>query len=147
MSLDEDRRTINAIVLAIYEMLSGPAGLRDYDRVKGFYHPDARLIRTGVDDNGAPFTQVMTVDEHHADVDRKLADLAFLEEEIAHDCEVFGNIARVRSIYRSVYGTGESAQEGRGVNFFHLIRYNSAWTIVSVIWDNERRGLSIDDLA
>lgn len=144
MSLDEDRRIIREMVEADYAMLSGPAGPRDYDSVKHFYHPDARLARTGVDAQGRPFAKVMSVDEHHADVNEKLAELDFLEEEIAHECEIFGNIARVRSVYRSVYGSGPAARENRGVNFFNLIRDGGVWKIMSIVWDNERPGLTLD---
>ncbi|HOP21070.1 MAG TPA: hypothetical protein PK585_13395, partial [Amphiplicatus sp.] len=126
-----------------YAMLSGPAGPRDYDRVKHYFHPAARLVRTGIGPDGEPFTTVMSVDDHHADVDEKLAKLDFLEEELEHDCEIFGNVARVRSVYRSVYGSGGAARENRGVNFFNLVRENGEWKIISVVWDNERDGLSL----
>lgn len=144
MSETEDRKTIKAMIQEDYAMLSGPPGPRRYDAVKHHYHPKATMVRTGVDENGKPFATVMTVDEHHADVDRKFADMAFLEEEIDHRCEVFGNIARARSVYRSVYGSGPSAREGRGVNFYNLIRENGAWKIMSIVWDNERPGLKLD---
>lgn len=131
MSDSEDRRIIRAMILECYAMLSGPPGPRAYDAVKHHYHPAARLVRTGVD-------------EHHADVDRKFAAAAFLEEEIGHRCEVFGNIARVRSVYRSVYGSPPDAREGRGVNFYNLIREDGRWKIMSIVWDNERAGLRLE---
>lgn len=143
MSVEADKRVIREMIREDYAMLSGPPGPRAYDAVKHHYHSAARMVRTGVDEAGAPFATVMTVDEHHADVDRKFADMAFLEEEIDHQCEVFGNIARVKSVYRSVYGSGESAREGRGVNFYNFIRENGRWKIMSIVWDNERPGLSL----
>ncbi len=139
---DADRRAIRAIVNEAYAMLSGPPGPRAYDSVKHHYHPRAVLVRTGAE-GGRPFVNVMSVDQHHADVDAKLANTAFLEEEIDHQCEVFGNIARVRSVYRSVYGSGADARESRGVNFFNLIRDGEAWRIMSIVWDNERAGLAL----
>ncbi|HPE30116.1 MAG TPA: hypothetical protein PLV61_02920 [Parvularculaceae bacterium] len=143
MTLDQDRRIIREMLRDDYAMLSGPAGPRDYDRVKHYFHPAARLVRTGIGPDGEPFTTVMSVDDHHADVDEKLAKLDFLEEELEHDCEIFGNVARVRSVYRSVYGSGGAARENRGVNFFNLVRENGEWKIISVVWDNERDGLSL----
>lgn len=144
MTLGPDRRIIKEMLQTDYAMLSGPAGPRDYGRVKHYFHPSARLVRTGIGPDGEPFTRVMSVDEHHADVDEKLANLDFLEEELEHDCEIFGNVARVRSVYRSVYGSGADARENRGVNFFNLVRENGEWKIMSVVWDNERDGLSLD---
>ncbi len=145
MSADEDRRIIQEMITADYAMLSGPPGPRAYHAVKHHYHPAARLVRTGIGDDGMPFATVMTVDQHHADVDAKFTASAFLEEELDHQCEVFGNIARVRSVYRSVYGSGSSARRGRGVNFYNFVRINGAWKIMSIVWDNERPGLSLDD--
>jgi hypothetical protein len=143
MSGAEDKTIIRAMINEDYAMLSGPPGPRPYNRVKHHYHPRATMVRTGVDEGGKPFATVMSVDDHHADVDRKLADVAFVEEEIDHQCEVFGSIARVRSIYRSVYGTGAAAREGRGVNFYNLVRVDGVWKIMSIVWDNERPGLKL----
>lgn len=147
MSDEEDKQRIRAMIVEAYAMLSGPPGPRPYDSVKQYYHDDARLVRTGVDNTGQAFATVMRVDDHHADVDEKMANLAFLEEEVAHDCEIFGNVARVRSVYRSVYGEGDEAREGRGVNFFNLIKSDGEWKIMSIVWDNERPGLSLPDFA
>jgi len=143
MSDADDEKAIRMIVKETYVMLSGPPGPRPYDRVMRHYHPRATLVRTGVDASGASFATVMSVDDHHADVDRKLGEIAFLEEEVDHQCEVFGNVARVRSVYRSVYGSGASAREGRGVNFFNFIRDEGKWRIMSIVWDNERPGLKL----
>ncbi|MCA8889536.1 MAG: hypothetical protein KDA46_11940 [Parvularculaceae bacterium] len=143
MSDENDLAKIQDMVRQTYAMLSGPAGPRDYPSVKHLYHRDARLVRTGVDEAGRRFATVMSVDDHHRDVDEKLGNLAFLEEELAHDCEVFGNVARVRSVYRSVYGEGADRREGRGVNFLNLIRDGEGWKIMSIVWDNERPGLSL----
>lgn len=145
MSQESDRRAIAEIIRACYAMLSGPPGPRAYDGVKKHYHPRATLVRTGVDARGAPFAEAMSVDEHHADVDARLAKIAFLEEEIDHRCEIFGNVARVRSVYRSVYGEGAGAVEGRGVNFFNFIRRGEDWIVMSIVWDNERPGLRLPD--
>lgn len=147
MSEEEDTRRIRAMIVEVYAMLSGPPGPRPYDSVKQYYHNDARLVRTGVDGEGRAFATVMSIDDHHADVDEKMANIAFLEEEIAHDCEIFGNVARVRSVYRSVYGAGDEACEGRGVNFFNLVKSGDEWIIMSIVWDNERPGLSLPDFA
>lgn len=146
MTNAEDRKIIKAMITEDYAMLSGPPGPRAYDAIKHHYHPAARMVRTGVDEAGKPFATVMTVDDHHADVDRKFVAMAFLEEELDHQCEVFGNIARVRSVYRSVYGSGADAREGRGVNFYNLVRDGGVWKIMSIVWDNERAGLSLGPL-
>lgn len=138
------RSDFRDITEAIYAALSGPPGPRNYDAIRPLYTDDARLIRTGVDENGKPFMKVMTVDEHEADVSKLLAGMAFEEAEIGHEAEVFGHVARVKSVYNSVYGSGPSARRGRGINFFNLVYDGSDWKVASCIWDNERPGLSVD---
>ena len=134
-----------SITCEIYDMLSGPAGPRDYDRVRHHYHPDARLIRTGISDDGEPFTQVMSIDDHAKDVAILLKDLDFVEEEIGHEAEIFGSVAHVTSIYKYRFGTGPTEREGRGVNLFNFYYDGSAWKIISCIWNNEREGFSLQD--
>ena len=34
-------------------------------------------------------------------------------------------------------------RRGRGVNFFTLVHENGQWRIMSIVWDNERPGLSL----
>lgn len=138
------RTDFRDVTEAVYAALSGPPGPRNYDSIRQYYTKDARLIRTGIDANGNPFATAMTVDEHEADVSRLLADMAFEEAEIAHEAEIFGHVARVKSVYRSVYGSGPMARHGRGINFFNLVYDGRDWKIASCIWDNERPGLSID---
>src|SRR5262249_15850160 len=40
----EDVRSIESIVAAIYDVISGPPGDRDWDRMRSLFHPGARLI-------------------------------------------------------------------------------------------------------
>ena len=131
------------ILHEVYAMLSGPPGPRDYDRVRHFYHPDARLIRTGMTETGEPFAQVMSIDDHARDVNKLLAETAFVEEEIGHEAEVFGSVARVTSIYRYCFGEGENAREGRGVNLYNFYFDGETWKAISCVWANEREGFSL----
>ena len=142
-----DRTDFRDITEALYAAISGPAGERNYDAVRQFYHPDARLIRTGVDADGKSFVTSMSVDEHERDVSRHLAHMAFEEVEIAHEAEMFGHVARVKSVYRSVYGSGAEARMNRGINFFNLVFDGENWKIASIIWDNERPGLRVGESA
>ena len=59
-----DVESIDAIVTAIYDVISGPVGKkRDWDRERSLYYPGARVIptaRPGANDNLAP--QMLDVD-------------------------------------------------------------------------------------
>jgi hypothetical protein len=128
---------------ALYEVISAPSGSRDWAAVRGYYHPDARLVRTGVDDHGAPFARVMSLDEYIGNVETLLRDVRFSEVELSQEAVVFGNVARLTSVYEFVWQSPSESRTGRGVNFFTLIRQDGRWLIMSIVWDNERPGVSL----
>ena len=41
-----------ALIDEFYAIISGPAGPRDWSRERAILHPQARLMRTGVDETG-----------------------------------------------------------------------------------------------
>ena len=128
---------------ALYAVVSSPPGKRDWEGIRAFYHPDARLVRTGVDESGAVFAKAMSFDEYMADVEQKLVDVRFSEVEVAHDVTIVGNVAQVASVYEFELEHANERLEGRGVNFFTFAFDGKLWQIMSIVWDNERSGVSL----
>lgn len=128
---------------ALYRVVSALPGQRDWASVRHYYHPDARVVRTGLDPNGQPFALVMSFDDYAENVETLLKDVRFSEVELAHDAVVFGNVARLTSVYEFTRETASGVVRGRGVNFFTLIFQDGAWRIMSIVWDNERAGLML----
>ena len=130
----------------LYEIISTPGPGRDWKSERALYHPDARLVRTGLNDDGSSFAKVMSIDEFIENADKMLADVEFSEREIRHEARIFGNVAQVASVYEKSYKTDTGDVQGRGVNFFNFIYDGSTWLIMSIVWDNEREGLSLVDV-
>ncbi len=62
-----DVDSIDAILAAVYDVISGPAGKkRDWDRMRSLFLPGARLIPTGPRPTGGYGSRVLTVDEYIA---------------------------------------------------------------------------------
>ena len=60
-----DVESVDAIVAAVYDVISGPAGqARDWDRWRSLFLPEARLIATGRTPDGGFRYQVMTPEEY-----------------------------------------------------------------------------------
>src|SRR6266852_8338894 len=59
-----DVATMDAIIAAVYDVISGPAGKRDWDRFRSLFIPGARLIPTGVRPTGEAGSRVMTVEDY-----------------------------------------------------------------------------------
>jgi len=129
----------------LYEIVSAPEGSRDWQAERSLYHPDARLVRTGINDDGSSFAKVMSVEEFIENADEMLAGAEFSETEIGHEARIFGNVAQVASFYEKSLRSDTEESHGRGVNFFNLIYDGSNWLIMSIVWDNERDGLCLPD--
>jgi hypothetical protein len=142
-----DRSDIGAVITAMYATISGPAGVRDWSQDDIIFHPSARLVRTGLDEEGRPTAKVMTLKEYQAHVAPIFAQMPFYESEIARKLDVFGNIAHAWSAYEARRDPSDAAPERRGVNSIQLVRDEAGnWRILAMVWDNEREGLRIGEI-
>ena len=138
-----DRTDIGAVVDEMYAMISGPAGPRDWSRQPAVFHPDSRQIRTWIE-NGKPVMKMMSRDQYAADTTPYFAANDFFEVEIARKITVFGNMAHVWSAYEARRAPDDTTPERRGINSIQLFRdEHGHWSIISMIWDNERDGVTI----
>lgn len=138
-----DLSAIEGVLDELYAAISGPAGPRDLERERRLFHPEARLMRTGVDANGRPWIRVMSPEEYHADTAPFFAGEDFYEIEVARAIERFGNIAWVGSVYEARRHPSDSEVLKRGVNSIQLFHDGARWWVVSVLWVNEREGLAV----
>ena len=135
----EDVESIEGIVKALYEVISGPAGTRDWERERTLLHPAARLMPTRPESSGA-VVDVFDCDGYIASRSPFFAANDFYEMEVANRVERFGNIAHVWSIYEYRRSPDDAAPFGRGINSIQLFHDGSRWWVLSVLWDNERPG-------
>lgn len=142
-----DLRDISSVIEAMYAMVSGPAGPRDWSVQNRIFHPDARQMRTGVDADGKPWIKIMTLDEYVADTRDFFAANDFFEVEVGRSVQEFGNMAHAWSVYEARRALTDEVPERRGVNSIQLYRNDAGqWQIMSMIWDNERPGTSVPPL-
>ncbi|MBL8551738.1 MAG: nuclear transport factor 2 family protein [Hyphomonadaceae bacterium] len=149
-----DEEAIGAVIDEMYAMISGPKGPRDWSRQARCFHPQARQMRTGVDDRGRPWMKIMSLEEYRVDTAPYFEANDFYEVEIERRIDVFGNVAQVRSVYEARRAPDDAAPERRGINMIHLYRQapdnegpGGGWRIVSMIWDNERPGVGVQGVS
>jgi len=136
-----DVESIEAIVAAAYDVISGPAGQkRDWKRERSLFISGARLIPTAVDAGRndvdlAP--QVLDVDAYIARVESYFATTGFYEKEVARRVEQFGQIAHVWSTYESRHDPNDAKPFMRGINSIQLFNDGSRWWILSIYWQHE----------
>ena len=139
-----DLAEIGAAIDEMYAMISGPAGPRDWSRQGNSFHPDARQIRTGIDENGRAVMNMMGLADYARDTSPYFAANPFYEVEIDRRIDLFGNVAHVWSIYEARTSPDAADVERRGINSIQFFKDpDRGWRIVSMIWDNERDGVTV----
>lgn len=96
-----DEQAIGAVIDEMYAMISGPAGPRDWSRQANCFLPEARQVRTSVDEHGRPVMKSMSLDEYARDTTPFFAASPFYEIETSRRIDLFGNIAHVWSKYEA----------------------------------------------
>jgi len=133
----DDVRTLDDIIRAYYEVVSGPAGeTADRARDKTLHLPNALVGVPGQDEIGDPQLITMTLDDYHDQSGGPRSE-GFFEKEIHRVVQRFGNVAHVMSTYASSTTPGGEAFD-RGINSIQLTWDGERWWIVSWIFDSER---------
>jgi hypothetical protein len=134
----EDVSTLDGIMKAFYEVISGPSGQpRQWSRDRTLYISDIRFVAMSVDKSGKPVPHIVS---HQQFVDASNAEIlkdGFYESEIHRVTERFGNIAHIFSTYESRNKLGGPII-ARGINSVELFWDGTRWWIASNIWDDER---------
>jgi len=135
----DDVRSIDSILAATYDVISGPAGKkRDWDRFRSLFYPGARLIPTGKRPNESEVrARVLTPDDYVERSAPFLEKEGFFERSVANKVDRFGNIAQVFSTYESRHNAGDAQPFQRGINSFQLVNDGTRWWIMTIMWQAE----------
>jgi hypothetical protein len=137
----KDVASADAIVAALYDVISGPAGQpRNWDRFRSLFVANARLIPTGAGADGKGRIRAMSPDEYAASSGPRLGQAGFFEHEIARTSETFGGVTHAFSTYESRRGAKDDKPFARGINSIQLFNDGTRWWVVTVYWDSERAG-------
>jgi hypothetical protein len=133
----DDVKSMDAILRAIYDVISGPAGDRDWSRFRSLFLPQARFTQAAKAPDGATVVFSWSVDEFVRDAGQVFAKEPFYEKAIVNQPDTYGNVAQVFSSYESRHSPGEKPFE-RGINTIQLLNDGKRWWVVSILWDSER---------
>ncbi|HZQ91067.1 MAG TPA: hypothetical protein VFA60_04685 [Terriglobales bacterium] len=131
-----DVDSIDHIIAALYDVISGPAGSRDWDRLRSLFIPEARLIPTVRRPDGISY-RALTVEEYIARAGANFQQSAFYESEVSRVLEHFGSIAHAFSTYESRHDKAQPPF-ARGINSIQLFNDGKRWWVVTIFWDSER---------
>jgi hypothetical protein len=128
-----DVESIDAIINAYYEVVSGPAGEPgDYERDKTLHHPDAWIAIAGENAEGVPYVRRITLEEFYGDNPPR--QQAFWEYELERSVQRHGNMAHVWSRYASSREPGGEPFT-TGVNTITLWHDGARWWVMGWMFD------------
>jgi hypothetical protein len=141
-----DVASVDAIVAALYEVVSGPAGkVRDWNRLRSLFTADGKLGAIGARKEGGFGLRAMTVDDYIARTSKPFSEAGFFETELARRSEQFGQLTHVFSTYEARKAPGDATPFMRGVNSLQLFHDGTRWWIVSLLWRAEDDQLGLPD--
>jgi len=139
-----DVESIDAIIAALYNVISGPAGeVRNWNRMRSLFLPEAKMVATGVRPTGEIVKRVMTVEDYISQNGPVLEKNGFFEIEIYRKQEVYGHIAHCFSTYEARKTATDAQPFMRGINSIQLYNDGKRWWILSVFWQSENKELPL----
>lgn len=140
----KDVETVDAIIAALYNVISGPAGeVRNWNRMRSLFLPEGKLVATAVRPTGEVVKRVLTVEEYIAGNGPVLEKNGFFEKEIHRKQEVYGHIAHCFSTYEARRTATDAEPFMRGINSIQLYNDGKRWWILTVFWQTENKDLLI----
>ena len=133
----EDVDSIDNLRAALYDVISGPAGERDWNRFRSLFMPNARLTSAEKSPAGTVHVRPSSVEDYVRLGGNYFLKNGFFEKPIVSRVQIFGNVAQVFSSYESRHAPGE-APFARGINSFQLAFDGKRWWVVNILWDEER---------
>jgi len=133
----KDVESIDAIRAALYGVISGPAGERDWNRFRSLFLPEARMGAVRKKPDGTFSASSFTPDGYVERAGSYFKEHAFFESELSRKTEQFGQEAHVFSTYESRNAKDEKPF-ARGINSLQLFNDGKRWYVVSIFWDEER---------
>jgi hypothetical protein len=128
---------MDSIVAALYDVISGPPGPRNWDRFRSLFAPGARLIPTSRRPTGEVASRSVTPEDYAQRNSAFMEKTGFFEREISRRTERFGSIAHLFSTYESRHAKDEEKPFARGINSIQLMNDGKRWWIVTVFWQGE----------
>tara|TARA_R110000868_G_scaffold294140_1_gene554711 strand:+ start:62487 stop:63008 length:522 start_codon:yes stop_codon:yes gene_type:complete len=134
---EEDVKSIDSIIEALYASISGNAGeQRDWDRFKNLFIEEGKLMPTFQNQEGKVGYVQWGLDEYIERVDKSFFENGFHEDEISREVDSYRYITQVFSTYQSKR-TKDGEVFARGINTIQVFNDGERYWIVSVFWSSE----------
>ncbi len=128
--------TLENLMAAMYRSVSGPERGLDNELQRLVFAPDARLTRTGKNDDGSVWRQDMNLDEYEADTREFLAATDFYEIETAQQVMYSAPFAYLLSEYVAKANPAADEVILEGVNSVQCLFDGARWWVTQLTWNH-----------
>lgn len=137
-----DVASIDAVIKATYDVISGPAGERSWERFNSLFLPGAKMGASVKLPTGNAVFRSFSPAEYQKNNAPYFLQSGFYEEELGREASQFGNVAQVQSAYQYRFTPGGKVEE-RGVNYFTMVKSAGRWWISELVWQEEASDLPL----
>ena len=136
----DDLTTLDGIIKAYYDVVSGPAGsLPDPVRDQTLHHPSAKITMLDRKADGTATAEVITLAGYYERTGTGPRTRGFFEQEIHRVTQRIGSLVHIWSTYQSSEVAG-GKPFSRGINSIQLYWDGARWWILGWVFDDERHG-------
>jgi len=134
-----DVKSMNGIIGAHYEVISGDAGVeRDWNRFRSLFYPGARMIPSGKNmKTGKVGARIGSPEDYIAANGAFLVKEGFHETELGRHVDSYGTITQVFSAFEARNKTSDAKPFLRGINSIQLLNDGTRWWLLTVAWAPE----------
>lgn len=147
-----DVDTVDHLVDSLYDVVSGPAGQRDWDRFRSLFVPDGRIAsivpeRAATKDAPARKDDAvfLTPDMFEQKNDAYFKTHSLFEHSIASRVEEFGNLVEVWRTSEIRDAKDDAKPSARGIDSFQIVHAHGRFWIASLLFDHERPGVMLPE--
>lgn len=131
----QDVASLDNILTALYASISGEQGeARDWDRFRYLFVEEARLIPSGIAEDGTADYRIMSPDEYVETSGAWLEENGFHEVEIHREVAEYGSLVHAFSTYESYRSKADAEPFARGINSIQLLNDGERWWILHIYW-------------
>src|SRR6202451_1876098 len=145
-----DVDTVDHLVASLYDVISGPAGQRNWDRFRALFVPDGRLVSIVPESaatKDAPARKgdavFLTPDMFAQQNDPYFKAHGFFERRIANRGEEFGDLIEVWSTSELRDAKDDAQPFSRGIDSFQIVHARGRFWIASLVYDHGRPGRTL----
>ena len=141
---NNDVSSVDKIIAALYEAISGEAGSpRDWERFQNLFGKEAKLIPTSKNPQGDLQYRTMTPAEYITMFTSRIST-GFFERELHKEVNEYGSIVHSFSTYVTSL-TANSTATNRGINSIQLFKDKDRYYIVNIFWCAESMGFPLPE--